>query len=166
MSESFSTYSAGIKSFQTGNASSVAVHRREPVHPTHIEILFWRFGLLGHCVLLFVLFARHRARTFPVFTLLIGANIVRSVTLYTVHLHAGRNPYLGTYFSFALLDFSLQIGVAYEIASHVFRPTGVWAPDTRTGTLVLAVVLSAIALGIASLPAPPERRLLKGWTAE
>jgi len=131
------------------------------VHPTHIEILFWRLGLLGHCVLLLVLLVRHRAKVFPVFAALIGTNVVRSVVLYVVHLHAGRVPYLDTYFSFALVDFSLQIGVVWEIASKVFRPTGVWAADTRAGTLILLVVCAVVALVIASMPAPPERRVLK-----
>jgi len=131
------------------------------VHPTPVEILFWRLGLLGHCILLVILLVRHRAKMFKVFTVLIGTNIVRSVALYVVHLHAGRVPYLDTYFSFALVDFSLQIGVVWEIAAKVFRPTGVWAADTRAGTLILLAVFAVVALAIASMPAPPERRLLK-----
>ena len=131
------------------------------MHPTPIEILFWRLGLLGHFALLVLLLVRRRAKAFPLFTALIGMNVVRSLTLYVVHLHAGRVPYLDTYFSFALVDFSLQIGVVWEIASKVFRPTGAWATDTRAGTLTLLAVFAVVALVIASMPAPPERRLLK-----
>lgn len=131
------------------------------MHPSQLELLFWWAGLFGHCLLFVILWARRRARTFPFFTALITANIVRTVTLITVHGRGSRDAYLVTYFSFAILDLALQLCVVYELASKVFRPTGKWAPDVRRGTLILVFASVVVALALASMPTPPERTELK-----
>ncbi len=131
------------------------------MHPSQLELLFWAAGLLGHCSLLAVLWARKRARTFPFFTSLIVLNVIRSVTLLIAHGRVDRDVYLVVYFAFAVLDLALQLCVVYELASQVFCPTGTWAPDVRRGALILAFASVVIALALASMPAPPERTQLK-----
>ena len=131
------------------------------MHPSRIELFYWAAGLFAHCALLIVLWTRHRAGTFPFFTALISMNIVRSITLYAVFHHGSRNAYLITYTALATVDFVLQLCVAYELAAHVFCPTGSWAPDVRKPFLGLAVISIVFAFALAFMPAPPEKTVLK-----
>ena len=121
---------------------------------------FWAAGLTAHILLLLVLLLRHRAGTFPVFTTLIAANVVNSIALYEIALHGSKHTYFIAYFAFAILDLVLQLSVTYELATHVFCPTGTWARDVRTGFLILVIASVAIALGLACLPSPPEKTVL------
>ena len=131
------------------------------MHPSHIELFYWAAGLLLHASLLIVLWARHHATTFPFFTTLITANVVRTLALYAVFHHGSMIAYLISYTAFAALDFALQLCVAYELASHVFCPTGTWAPDVRKPFIVLVVFSVLIAAALACMPTPPEKTLLK-----
>jgi len=88
-------------------------------------------------------------------------NIVRSVTLYAVFHHGSRDAYLVTYTALATVDFVLQLCVAYELAAHVFCPTGTWAPDVRKPFLILVVVGVIFATALACMPTPPEKTILK-----
>jgi len=130
------------------------------MHLTGMMFFFWAAGLLGHCLLLVVLLLRGRARTFPIFTALIAGNIIKTLALYAIALHASKHTYLVVYFAFAILDFVLQLGVTFELARHLFCPTGTWAPDVRKGFMILAAASFLIALVLASLPVPPEKTLL------
>jgi hypothetical protein len=131
------------------------------MHPSRIELFYWAAGLFLHVALLVVLWTRHRAMTFPFFTALITANIVRSITLYTVFHYGTRTAYFYSYMSFATLDFALQLCVAYELASHVFCPTGTWARDVRRPFIILVILSVGVAAVLACMPTPPERTLLK-----
>jgi uncharacterized membrane protein len=131
------------------------------MHPSRIELFYWAAGLFVHAALLVVLWTRHRAKTFPFFTTLITANIVRSLTLYAVFHYGTKTAYLVSYMAFATLDFVLQVSVAYELASHVFCPTGTWAPDVRKPFIMLVIIGVVIAAGLACMPTPPEKTLLK-----
>jgi hypothetical protein len=130
------------------------------MHLTGTILLFWAAGLFAHSVLLIVLFTRNRARTFPVFTTLIAANVFNAVALYEIANHGTKHSYLIAYFSFAILDFVLQLSVTYELARHIFCPTGTWAPDVRNGFLILVVASIPVAAALAMFPTPPEKRLL------
>lgn len=119
----------------------------------HLDSLFWAAGLLGHAVLLCILWFRHRAGRFPIFTALIAASVVRTVVLYfLLRAVSGRSgysySYFYTYWTFALLDVALQLAVIYEMASHIFRPLGVWVADVRNGFFWLICVSILIALGL------------------
>jgi hypothetical protein len=131
------------------------------MHPSRIELSYWAAGLFLHSVLLVVLWTRHRATTFPFFTTLITANIIRSITLYAVFHYGTRTAYLFSYMGLATLDFVLQLCVAYELASHVFRPTGTWAPDVRRPFITLVAISVVIAFALACMPTPPEKTVLK-----
>jgi hypothetical protein len=131
------------------------------MHLSRTVFAFWAAGLTGHIVLLVVLLTRHRARTFPVFTTLIAANILNSIALYEIALRGSAHTYFIAYFAFASLDLVLQLAVTYELARHVFCPTGTWAPDIRKGFLLLVLTSLAIAFVLACLPSPPEKTILR-----
>ena len=106
---------------------------------TSLDRFLWVSSLLGHCLLLGVLVLRRRTGSFPLFTSLIALNIVRTVVLYVASTHGSRDTYFYSYWTLAFIDVSLQLGIAYELATHVFRPLGVWAPDVRRSfAMVLA----------------------------
>lgn len=112
---------------------------------TGIDLLFWAAGFVAHVILLLVLCVRHRAATFPFFTLLIAIYAIRTVVLYFVVLIGTKHSYLIAYLSLGSLDLILQLCVVYEMASHVFRPLGNWAPDARVR--LAWIVLASIAIG-------------------
>lgn len=130
------------------------------MHVTGTLFLFWAAGLFAHAILLVVLLTRHHAKTFPVFTTLIAVNVLNSVALYEIAHHESKHAYTVAYFAFAILDLVLQLWVTYELASHVFCPTGSWAPDVRKGFLLLVLGSLVIALALACLPSPLEPSLL------
>jgi hypothetical protein len=123
------------------------------MHLSGAVFAFWAAGLTAHILLLFVLLTRHHASTFPAFTTLIAANVLNSIVLYEVALHGSNHTYFVAYFAFAVLDLVLQLSVTYELARHVFCPTGTWARDIRKGFLILV-------LASACLPSPPEKTVL------
>jgi hypothetical protein len=133
---------------------------------TRIDLLFWALALAGHCILLAVLLVRRRARSFPIFTLWIASDIFRSAVLFAVqrmgttdpHFGSSR-PYFYTYWTLAVADAAFQLGVAYELASHVFKPIGAWAPDVRRSFSVLLSVSLALAAGLTWLASPPTHTL-------
>ena len=130
------------------------------MHLTGTALFVWAAAFALEILLLVVLVTRHRATTFPVFTTLIAFNIVKTVVLYPIMVHGTKHSYFVGYFAFAILDFALQSSIAYELASHVFRPTGTWAPDVRKAFLILTVASFTVAAALACIPSPPERTLL------
>ena len=130
------------------------------MHLNHTDYLLWAAGLLAHIVLLVVVSMRHRAKTFPFFTALIAANIVKTVTLYLVALHGSRSSYRITYSCLTALDLVLQLCVVYEVALHVFRPTERWAPDVRRGFVIVVAASITVAAGLTTLAQTPSRTWL------
>lgn len=122
------------------------------------DFFFWAAGFLGHIVLLGVLFLRRHAKTFPLFTALIASHIAQTAILYAVHRFGTPDDYFRTYWSFQFFEVVLQLGVFYEIASIVFRPVGVWAPDVRFRLWLLVLGSFTIAGASAYLASPPTQR--------
>jgi len=129
------------------------------VHLTGLDLLLWALSLAAHIVLLAVLVIRHRAHVFPIFTTWITANILRTVTLYFTLHYGSKDNYFYTYWTLAIVDVALQIAVAYELASHVFRPMGAWARDVRSSFLALIGVSILIASLLTWLATPITRTL-------
>ena len=130
------------------------------IHLTDLDFFFWAAGFLGNIALLFILYVRRR-RAFPFFTALISLGVVQSIVLYLVHSHASKDSYAIGYRMFTLLDTLLQLCVAYELASRVFRPLDVWAEDLRTSFLWIVLLGIAAALGLMWLASPPAKTWLQ-----
>jgi hypothetical protein len=126
------------------------------MHLTLTIFLIWVVSLIGQVILLSVLFLRHRATMFPFFTAYTAVCIVNSLVLYAVALYSTKHTYLVVYVIFGFIDFAQQLTVAYELGSHVFCPTGSWAPDVRKSFLMLIVASLAIATFLTCLPEPPS----------
>jgi hypothetical protein len=127
------------------------------MHLTGLDFFFWAVGFLENLGLLFVLWHRRLATSFPFFTALAILSVIRTIVLYFVLNHGTKDSYFYTYWSLAIVDTMLQLGIVYEIASRVFRPVGVWAADVRASFLWLAGLSIAVALGLSWLASPPAR---------
>ena len=127
------------------------------MHLARVDLLYWTAGFLGHFVLFIVLWVRHRAKEFPVFTTWITANLARTVVLFIVSRFGGRAIYYYTYWALATLDTLLQFAIVYEMYSKIFRPLGIWAPDVRKVFLWLLSSSLAVAAAFAMLARPHAR---------
>lgn len=128
------------------------------MHLSHLDSFFWLSGLLGNLALLFVLFFRRRARSFPLFAALLFSSVLKTVVLYLTYPNSTRRAYpyayFYTYWGFAALNLFLELGVVYETASHVFRPLGDWAVDVRRRLLGLIALSVCVAIVLAWLSSP------------
>jgi hypothetical protein len=129
------------------------------MHLTGVDLFYWTAGFVGHFILLLVLWRRHRAGEFPIFTTWIASNLARSIVLAAVAHFEGRAPYYYTYWSLAIIDTVLQFGIVYEMYSQTFRPLGTWAKDVR-GVLAWLLALSLVVAGMLTQMAKPHTGLL------
>ena len=91
----------------------------------------WAAGLVGNAVLFAALILRQRWRGFPVFSVLIGFYVARTVLLFAMYRYSSAIWYARVYWFAASMDFGLQLGVVWEVARIVMRPTGTWVQDAR-----------------------------------
>lgn len=131
------------------------------MHVTGIDYLLWAGGFLAEAVLLVVLLIRHRARSFPFFTSWVVEFIATTAILYFVYRHGSKHAYLVAYLWTGSVDLVFQLCVFYELASHVFRPVGKWAPDVRRSFAGIICVSVVIALGLTWLTTPPSRTWMR-----
>jgi hypothetical protein len=121
---------------------------------TTLDNVLWATIIIEDVILCFVLVARRRVRSFPVFTALIALDVARAVALVAIERAGTAAVYFYTYWSLAVADIALQFGVLYGVASKVFRPAGRWANDT-TGALICLIVGSiATAVLLTWMPKP------------
>jgi hypothetical protein len=96
-----------------------------------IDYVLWVANFLGEAVLFSILIYRCRWKEFPVFTALIGYEAAILAALYLTYLCCSQVWYARLYWTYALFDFFLQLGVIWEIARIVMRPTGTWVRDAK-----------------------------------
>src|ERR1700689_4401083 len=94
-----------------------------------LDRALWAASFIGHAVLLLVLVVKGRWKTFPVFTSLIGFNILRDILLFSIYRHGSAQLYATVYWSAAILDLALQVSLVFEMARIVLKPTGTWIRD-------------------------------------
>ena len=111
--------------------------------------LIWAAGLLGHVLLLGVLFARKRAPRFPWFTLLIVFYLLRSVGLAAVLHFSGHPAHRFAILIIDLTDVLLQCTVLAELTWIALQPLG----GIRRFTLPLLLVGSGVLVVMRLAPA-------------
>jgi hypothetical protein len=121
----------------------------------------WAAGLFGHVLLLGVLFVRHHAASFPAFTTYVAEKSVTTIVLFFVLNHSSSAAYRHFYWSLGLVDEVLQLLVFYELAAHVFCPTGVWARDVRRVFLGVISAGAVTTLLLAWLAQPTAHSLVR-----
>ena len=133
---------------------------------TGLDFLFWAAGFALNVTLLVILWYRRRAKSFPFFTALITLMVVKTILLYFVLHYGSRVNYFHTYWSLSIIDTTLQLCVVYEVASLVFRPLAVWAPDLRNSFGWLIGLSLIVALCITWLASPPARTWMQSFATK
>jgi hypothetical protein len=111
--------------------------------------LIWAAGLLGHLLLLGVLFTRKRVARFPWFTLLIVFYLLRSIGLAATLHFSGHPAYRFTVLIIDLTDVLLQCAVFAELTWIALQPLG----GIRRFTLPLLLVGSGVLVVMRLAPA-------------
>jgi len=125
-----------------------------------LDYVLWVANFLGEAVLFSILICRHRWREFPVFTTLIGFEAAVPAMQYLIFLHGYHVWYARIYWTYALLDFLLQLGVVWEIARIVLRPTGTWVRDAKKQFILWGAAGILLAAALPFLVTPPAASLL------
>ncbi len=110
--------------------------------------IIWVAGLLGHLLLLGVLFARRRVSRFPWFTLLIGFYLLRSIGLAATVRFSGHPPPRLATLAIDVTDVALQCAVLAELIWIALRPLG----RMRRITLPLLVLASGVLIVMRLAP--------------
>lgn len=125
--------------------------------------VLWAAGFVEHAALLFVLIAKRRWKTFPVFTAWIGFMMARTILLFAIYRYGSAALYKNVYWSAAFLEVALQVGIVFEMARVVLKPTGTWVRDARNMFLLMGGVGAVVAAGIAYGIHPSEPSTLGLW---
>jgi hypothetical protein len=128
-----------------------------------LDNLLWAASFLGDVVLLGVLILRGRTRNFPLFTSLVGFDVLLNIALYTLNAQGMKTWYSRMYWGSEIVDFALQIGVVVEMARIVLRPTGAWVRDARKQFILWTSVGAAVAVLLAWGVSPPGLNAKEVW---
>jgi hypothetical protein len=131
------------------------------MHLSAVDRLFWATGSVGQIVLLIVLFSRGRAKQFPIFTTLVASSFLKTSAMYFVYRYCSGRAYYYTYWISGAEDMLLQLGIVYEVASHIFAPLGRWAPDVRSSFIRLIGVSILVDIALTALASPARNGLLE-----
>jgi hypothetical protein len=121
---------------------------------SYFDRFVWAASLYGQALLILVLWTRGRVKSFPIFTAYIAESIATNLALYFIRYHLSRPTYSHAYHTLGFVDEALQLLVVYELAVHIFCPTGVWASDVRKTFLALVGASFAIAFLLTWLAHP------------
>jgi hypothetical protein len=125
------------------------------MHPTAFVRIVWTATFANNLLLLMVLFVRRRAGSFPAFTSYVAFSVLRDAAEFLAFYHLAFATYRDIYYSLEVLDVGLQILVFYELAVHVFCPTGAWARDVRRAFLSLVAASAGVAFLLSWIAQPP-----------
>jgi len=131
------------------------------MHLSAIDRLFWATGFIGQIILVLVLSRRGLVKSFPIFTTATAGSLVRTGTMYFVFLYGSHRTYYYSYWSLASLDMLLQLGVVYEVASHLFAPLGRWPHDARTSFIRLVGISILVDIALTALASPARTSLME-----
>jgi hypothetical protein len=128
-----------------------------------LDYALWAAGLIGQAALFLILMLRRRWKEFPVFTVFMGFDAVLGPVLYALFQYGFLSWYARVYWSQALIDFVLQLGIVFEIARIVMRPTGTWVRDARKQFILWGAAGILLAAALPFLVTPPAASLLHRW---
>ena|SRR5215469_4701046 len=128
-----------------------------------LDNVLWAAAFVANVALLLVLVRKERWREFPVFTSWIMFQVLLNFALFSIYRYGSARLYEIVYWSSVVLDFALQIGVVFEMARIVLRPTGTWLRDARSRFLLFGSLGALLAAGIAFVVHPSAYGSLDAW---
>lgn len=118
--------------------------------------------LLGSAALFAILILRRRWRAFPVFTSYMGFDTLLLPLLSVIVRYGSKRLYEDVYWASVLIEFVLQLGVIWEIARIVMRPTGTWVRDAKKTFILWGSAGILLAAALPWLVSPPAASLSEG----
>jgi hypothetical protein len=115
---------------------------------TTLENILWAAGLVGVAALLVVLLYRQRWQQFPVFTCFVAYSTLVSAGMFFIAKYSTPRVYRNTYWVTGGGDILFQLGLIFEIARNVLRPTGTWVRDARSSFVLWGLTGTAFAIGL------------------
>jgi hypothetical protein len=88
---------------------------------------------------------------------------VRTILLFAIYRYGSLALYRTVYWSAAFLEVTLQVGIVFEMARVVLKPTGTWVRDARNMFLLLGAIGAIVAAAIAYSIQPFETSVLALW---
>jgi hypothetical protein len=125
-----------------------------------LDWMLWGIVSLGLAILFIILLVRRRWSEFPVFTAYMGFDTLSNAILYAVFRYGSHSCYKWVYYTAALIEFFLQLGVVWEIARVVMRPTGSWVRDAKKQFILWGAGGILLAAALPWLVTPPAPSLL------
>ena len=117
---------------------------------------------LGTTVVFAVLVIRSRWKDFPFFTTYMGFDTVLVPLLFVIVRYGSQRLYFRVYWASVLIEFALQLGVIWEIARIVMRPTVTWVQDARKQFILWGAVGILVAAALPWLVSPPSANFWGG----
>jgi hypothetical protein len=117
--------------------------------------LIWAASFVGHVVLSAILLLRRRWKQYPVFTGYVVFHALETAILFTLYKFHYFPWYTKVYWTGAVIDFLFQLGIIYEIARIVMKPTGTWVRDARNQFLLAGGAGLLLAGGLTWWLTPP-----------
>jgi hypothetical protein len=116
--------------------------------------------LVGDAALFSILIVRRRWKDFSVFTALIGFETVLIPLVYAISRYCTQIWYARLYYTGGLIEFVLELGVVWEVARIVMRPTGTWLRDANKQFILVSAAGLLLAAALAWMISPPASTLL------
>jgi hypothetical protein len=129
-----------------------------------LDWTLWVACFLGEAALFSVLIGRRRCMEFPVFTALIGFEVVENPLLFAFYRIGTHSWYERLYWAVVLIEFLLQLGVIWEIARIVMQPTGTWLRDAKKQFILGGAAAVLLAAALSWMISPPASTLLDRLT--
>jgi hypothetical protein len=129
----------------------------------HLSIVDWVIMVatsLGEAALFAILVNRRRWKVFPVFTAFMGMETVINLLFFVPLWNGSWRLYAWIYYSAVLIEFLFQLGLVWEIARIVLRPTGTWVRDARKRFILWGTAGILFAAVVPFLVTPPSKGLL------
>jgi hypothetical protein len=130
------------------------------MHLSIIEWILMATTSLAQAVLFAILVTRRRWKVFPVFTAFMGAETVINLGFLVPIWSHSLILYAWIYYSALVVEFLFELGLVWEIARIVMRPTGTWVRDARKQFIFWGTMGILFAAVVPFLVTPPSEGFL------
>jgi hypothetical protein len=123
-----------------------------------LDGLLWASSFLLTSALFVILLWRGRWRQFPIFTSWMFLVAAVAIPLFVLYQNGSMKWYARIYWARLWPEFLIQLGVVFEIARVVLRPTGTWVRDARGHFMTAGLGGAAVAAILTWWISPPHGR--------
>ncbi|MBW4046345.1 hypothetical protein [Acidipila rosea] len=130
---------------------------------SRLDDLLWVAGFIGHALLATVLVSKGRWRQFPIFTSSAVFQVLLTAGLFVSYRQNYKALYFWIFWLSSVLDLLFQLGIMYEIARAVLRPTGTWVRDASKAFLSWGLAGALVAVALSFAISPSASSAVQAW---